>query len=76
MLFLEAKLLPTQKNITVPKGFPFTLGCTSQDPLELYHVIWMKEGIFVENDGHHDISSSNTLMIRQNYKLRNSAFCP
>jgi len=28
---LEAKVLPSQKNVTVPKGFPFTLVCISWD---------------------------------------------
>ena len=68
-MFLEARVLPTQRNVTVPKGFPYKLGCTIWGPPELYHVIWMKEGIFIENDGHRDISSSKTLKNIQNHEL-------
>ena len=68
-LFFEAKVLPNQKNVTVPKGFPYKLGCTSWGPPELYHVIWMKEGKFIDNDDHYDISSSKQSKNSQNHEL-------
>lgn len=51
------------------KGLPFKLGCTTWGRPELYHVIWITEGVFIKNDEHHDISSSKPFKNSQNHEL-------
>lgn len=66
---LEARIVANQNNITVFKGLPFKLSCTSLGRPELLHVMWIKEGVFVKNDDQHDISSSKPSNNSQNHKL-------
>ena len=44
-LFLEAKVLPTQKDVTVPKGFPFTLAYISWDLNTIINIQFMRKYI-------------------------------
>jgi len=66
---LEAKISSTQNNVTVFKGLPFKLGCTSLCRPEFYHVMWMTEGKFISNDEQHEISSSRPFQDSQNHEL-------